>query len=95
MVQEEEEKEHKEEPSYYPPALEWYEQHPGDVQQEPPVDVMYCQYCLIIPCLYVKPQKEIERTDALLYPEHNNRAKRLMFYHRMTRELYGHIGKGV
>jgi hypothetical protein len=57
MVQEEEEKQHKEEPSYYPPALEWDEQHPSDVQQEPPVDAMYCQYCLITPCLFIQWQE--------------------------------------
>jgi hypothetical protein len=76
-------------------ALEWDEQHPDNVQQEPPVDVMYCQYCLITPCLFLQWQEEIERTDALLYPEQNNSAKRFMFYRIMTKELYGHLGKGI
>jgi hypothetical protein len=53
MVQEEEDKQHKKEP-YYPPAIEWDEQHPDDVQQEPPVDTMYCQYYLITPCLFLQ-----------------------------------------
>jgi hypothetical protein len=56
---------------------------------------MYCQYCLITPCLFIQWQEEIERTDAQLYPEENKRAKRFRFYRRMTRELYGHLGKGV
>jgi hypothetical protein len=83
-------------PSYYPPALEWDEQDPDDIQQEPPVDAMYCAgYCLITPCLFIQWQEEIERTDALLDPGENNRVRWFRFYRNMTREIYGHLGKGI
>jgi hypothetical protein len=85
----------EEEEPYYPPVLEWDNQHPDDIQQEPPVDHMYCQLCLITPCLFLQWQEDIERLEALLYPEETNRAKRYIFYRRMTRELYGHLGKGI
>jgi hypothetical protein len=49
VVQEEKEEEEK---SYSPPALKWHEQHPNHVQQELPVDAMYCGFCLVTPCLY-------------------------------------------
>jgi hypothetical protein len=94
-VEEEEKDQPEEQPSYYPLVLEWDEQGPDDVQQEPPVDVMYCGYCLITPCLFIQWQEEIERTDALLDPGENNRARRFRFYGNMTRELYGHLGKGI
>jgi hypothetical protein len=83
-------------PSYYPPALEWDEQDPDNIQQEPPVDAMYCAgYCLITPCLFIQWQEEIERTDALLDPGENNRVRWFRFYRNMTREIYGHLGKGI
>jgi hypothetical protein len=90
VVQEEEEEE-----PYSPWALEWDDQHPDNLQQEPPIDVMYCGFCLITPSLLFQWQEDIERSEALMYPEETNRAKRCIFYCRMMRELYGHIGKGV
>jgi hypothetical protein len=95
-VEEEEKNQPEEQPSYYPPPLEWDEQDPDDVQQEPPVDAFFCGYCLITPCLMIQWQEDIERTDAALYdPGENNRVRRFRFYRNMTRELYGHLGKGV
>jgi hypothetical protein len=52
---------------------------------------MYWQFCLITPCLFLQWQEDIERLEALLYPEETNRAKQYIFYCRM----YGHLGKGV
>jgi hypothetical protein len=75
--------------------LEWDDQHPDGVQQEPHVDYMYCQFCLISPYLFLQWQEDIESSEALLYPEERNRAKQFIFYRRMTRELYGHLGKGI
>jgi hypothetical protein len=56
---------------------------------------MYCGYCFITPCLFIQWQEEIERTEALLDTGENNRVRRFRFYRNMTRELYGHLGKGV
>ncbi len=78
-----------------PTSPEWDDQDPDDVQQEPPVDPMYCQFCLITPCLFLQWQEEVERDEALMYPAETNKAKRFIFYRRMTRRLYGHLGKGI
>jgi hypothetical protein len=80
----------------YPKSPKWDDQDPDDVQQEPPPDAMFCGFCLITPCLMIQWQEDIERTDAALYdPGENNRVRRFRFYRNMTRELYGHLGKGV
>jgi class 3 adenylate cyclase len=85
----------EEEEPYNPPAPEWDEQDPDNIEQEPPVDPLYCQFCLYTPCLFLQWQEDIEQAERLMYPDKTNRAKRFIFYRRMTRELYGHLGKGV
>ena len=85
----------EEEIPYSPPALEWDEQDPDDVQQEPPVDAMYCGFCLITPCLFIQWQEDILRSEAYRDPGETNRAKRFIFYRMISRELFGHLGKGV
>ena len=85
----------EEEIPYSPPALEWDEQDPDDVQQEPPVDAMYCGFCLITPCLFIQWQEDILRSEAYRDPGETNRAKRFIFYLMISRELFGHLGKGV
>jgi hypothetical protein len=85
----------EEEEPYSPPALEWDEQDPNEVQQEPPVDPLYCRFCLSTPCLFLQWQEEMEQSERLMYPYKTNRAKRLIFYQRVPRELNGHLGRGA
>jgi hypothetical protein len=85
----------EEETDQYPSAPEWDDQDPEDIEQEPPVDPTYCRFCLFTPCLFLQWQEDIEQAERLMYPNETNRAKRFIFYRRMARELYGHLGKGV
>jgi hypothetical protein len=66
VVQKEETDTVEEEGPYYPPALEWDNQHPNDVQQEPPVAPTYCHFCLCTPCLFLQWQEELERYKEIL-----------------------------
>jgi hypothetical protein len=79
----------------YPTSPKWDDQDPDDVQQEPPPDAMFCGFCLITPCLMIQWQEDILRSEAHMDPGETNRVKRFNFYRTMTRELYGHLGKGV
>jgi hypothetical protein len=89
VVQEETDTNDKE----YPTSPKWDDQDPDNVQHEPPVDAMFCGFCLITPCLFM--QEDILRSEAHMDPGKTNRVKQFNFYQTMTRELYGHLGKGV
>jgi hypothetical protein len=59
----------------YPLAPEWapvWDDRPAeDIPQEPPVDPMYCGYCLKTPCIFLQyHQNELERIVEIMYPEH-------------------------
>jgi hypothetical protein len=49
-----------------------------DVQQEPPVDAIYCGFCLITPCLFLQWQDDIEGSEPHMDPEETNRAKQVV-----------------
>jgi HD-GYP domain-containing protein (c-di-GMP phosphodiesterase class II) len=65
-----------------------------DLPEEPPIDWMYCSYCLQTPCVFLQYQDEMERIVEVMYQQESNRTKRYHLYRRMSQELHGPLGKG-
>jgi hypothetical protein len=94
---EEEEEEEEEETRCERPVIqhpEWDDRPDADLPQQPPVDKMYCGFCLQTPCCFLQYQEELERSVEVLCPAGStNKAKRYHMYRWLSRELNGHLGK--
>jgi hypothetical protein len=77
-----------------PEEPEWDDQDPNDLEQEPPVDPLYCGFCLATPCLFLQWEDELTTCVDILHSEASNKAKRFHMYRHMSRRLHGPMGPG-
>jgi hypothetical protein len=74
------------------PILE--SQIPDDLprQEDPepsPEDEWECAFCMMLPCLFIQAQEEVERLVSFMAPQTSNVAKRFHIYTQWTRRIHG------